>query len=429
MEVYRLDAIAKTLARATPRRTIVGTLLGAFVVSRSQPRRVFASTGGCYGTTCGCSFGYTCCLDDCNSAITVPMIPELKALHGCFDLRNDPTHCGGCDVRCGVGEACISSNEILQKSGVCQSNAASIAPSVAPVSARYTVTDLGTGTGNAGTGSEISADGDVAGVQEQIANDQVIDSRFRLVLWRNGTTIDLSALGFSAIQSFDDAGDLIGLRGNEEIRYHVRDGTIDPAPDAALPTIRPPAGFVRSWVTARNDRGEAAGTLFLHADDNVGAHGFVATGDGVIALDPTPDGDTSEVSDLNDEGLVVGGPSRDQSGALRAGHAFRYDLTATTMTDLAPVPGYARAFAYAINNPGDAVGFSVNPTDASQRPERACLWRADATDAVALDDVLLADAEWRLLGAHDINDAGEIVGFGLVGNEPYFHPFVLRPIT
>jgi stigma-specific protein Stig1 len=27
---------------------------------------------------------------------------------GCFDLATDPDHCGGCDRRCGEGEACVS---------------------------------------------------------------------------------------------------------------------------------------------------------------------------------------------------------------------------------------------------------------------------------------------------------------------------------
>jgi hypothetical protein len=160
------------------------------------------------------------------------------------------------------------------------------------------VTDLGTGSGNAGTGSEISADGAVVGVQEQMVKDQVIESSFRLVLWRNETTIDLTALGFTAIQGFDDAGDLIGWRGNDVVRYHVRDGAIEPAPDAALPTITPPDGFVQTWANVRNDRGEVAGTLFPHANGNSGTRGFAATGDDVTVLDPAPGGDTSAASDL-----------------------------------------------------------------------------------------------------------------------------------
>jgi len=306
---------------------------------------------------------------------------------------------------------------------------ASVAPPSQPAareSASYAITDLGTGTGNAGRAWLINSDGTVAGDQALLTNGAVDPASVRLILWRGETSINLTALGITDIQWFDQAGDLIARRGNDVVRYNVRDGSVEPAPDA-LPTIDPPAGFVRVGLAARNARGEIVGTVFPHADDVSGARGFVLTAQGMTLLDPVSAGDSSVTGDLNNDGIVVGGPAEDQFGPL-PGLGFRYDLVAGTTTDLKPLPDYTGAAASGINVQADIVGASHHPTNSSLSPMIACLWPADTLEPIALEALLPPETGWRCRVAYDINDTGAMVGSGWEGDDPRVRPFVLEPI-
>jgi uncharacterized membrane protein len=305
----------------------------------------------------------------------------------------------------------------------------SVAPQSQPAareSARYALTDLGTGTGNAGRAWLINSDGTIAGDQALITNGAVDPASVRLILWRGETSIDLTALGITEIQWFDQAGDLIARRGTDLVRYNVRDGSVEPAPDA-LPIIDPPAGFVSVGLAARNARGEIVGTVFPHADDVSGARGFVLTEQGMTLLDPVAAGDSSVTGDLNNDGIVVGGPAEGQSGPL-PGLGFRYDLVAGTTIDLQPLPDYTGAAASGINVQGDIVGASHHPTNSSLSPMIACIWPADTLEPIALETLLLPETEWRCRAAYDINDTGEMVGSGWEGDDSNVRPFVLQPI-
>ena len=219
---------------------------------------------------------------------------------------------------------------------------------------RYAITDLGTGSGNAGRAWLISPDGIIVGDYARFTNGVVDPASIRLVLWRDATTIDLTALGITAVHWFDAAGDLIARQGDAVVRYAVRAGTIEPAPDA-VPTLAPPAGFVRLVVAARNGRGELAGAVFPHVDGDAGARAFVQTAQGLTVLDPVAGGDTSVAGDLTNAGLVVGGPAA-EGASIRSGLGFRYDLVAATTVVLPPLPNYQGAAAAGVNDQGMIVG-------------------------------------------------------------------------
>jgi probable HAF family extracellular repeat protein len=75
--------------------------------------------------------------------------------------------------------------------------------------------------------------------------------------------------------------------------------------------------------------------------------------------------------------------------------------------------------AGSINNQGDVVGFSITKSFAS----RAFLWRKGVmTD---LNTVISANAGWALMSAGHINDAGQIVGYGMLNGS--LHAFLLTP--
>lgn len=292
--------------------------------------------------------------------------------------------------------------------------------------ARYAITDLGTGSGNAGRAWLISADGAVAGDQARFADGVVDPASIRLILWRAGGEIDLTALGITGLQWFDDAGDLIARRGSEVVRYDARADRVEPAPNA-LPTVDPPTGFSRAVVTARNARGEIVGAV-VAADGNAsGVRGFVLTGQGMTVLDPVAGGDTSVAGDINNAGIVVGGPAEEQPGPL-PGLGFRYDLVTGTTTDLLPLPDYLGTAASGVNALGEVVGAAHHAMRGAPSRLVACLWRAGASEPIALESLLPAESAWRCRAAYDINDAGSMVGSGWIGDEPNVRPFVLRPV-
>jgi uncharacterized membrane protein len=112
--------------------------------------------------------------------------------------------------------------------------------------------------------------------------------------------------------------------------------------------------------------------------------------------------------------------------------------------------GGGQSQAFAINNFGYVVGTSLNdqPNEARQEPEqagtdylganntleqgdaivdhdraRAFLWNGDSM--IDLNDSLPLDSGWILLSAEDINDRGQIVGYGIKGGK--LRGFLLTP--
>jgi len=125
-------------------------------------------------------------------------------------------------------------------------------------------------------------------------------------------------------------------------------------------------------------------------------------------------GDWSQANAINNQNRVVG-IAHLPSGET---HGFLFELDGTGVvtqrTDLG-VLGDQYSTALAINNPGEVVGTSDN---------RAFVW----SEGVMRDLNTLIDAGsgWVLNNATGINDAGQIVGVGSLGGDP-FRAFVLTP--
>ncbi|MCX6664990.1 MAG: PEP-CTERM sorting domain-containing protein, partial [Euryarchaeota archaeon] len=67
-----------------------------------------------------------------------------------------------------------------------------------------------------------------------------------------------------------------------------------------------------------------------------------------------------------------------------------------------------KIFARAINNLGQIVGSSTTPGNTAQH---AFLWQNGII--YDLNDFISPDSGWELIEANDINDAGQIVGYGI----------------
>jgi probable HAF family extracellular repeat protein len=125
---------------------------------------------------------------------------------------------------------------------------------------------------------------------------------------------------------------------------------------------------------------------------------------------------------INNRGMVAG--QSDLAGN-KAFHPFLWTRE-TGMIDLGVLPGDLVGAGLNMNNRGEIVGASVSAPGLASGNPRAFLWQQGVmTDLNAL---IPADAPLYLLTAFGINDAGEIVGFGVTG-EGDIHGFLATPAT
>ena len=186
-----------------------------------------------------------------------------------------------------------------------------------------------------------------------------------------------------------------------------------------------------------NAAGVTVGTSYTNGGSLLGIHAF-RFADATGMVDLTPASDSGHAEAINDAGQVAG---------WRNGRAFR--LTGTTFTDLGVPTGFAQSFGFAINSSGQVAGHVVTGSGNSEKVFRYTngtlvilgglgeLNRAfginDAGDVVGsglpvlglrqgfiytdangmqgLNQLIPPNSGWFILGAGDINEAGQIAGW------------------
>lgn len=207
-----------------------------------------------------------------------------------------------------------------------------------------------------------------------------------------------------------------------------------------------------------NAFGQVVGWSYTNGGNGLtGVHGFLYNSNAKELVDLTPNSDTGHALDINDVGEVTG-----YKTALGGYHAFRWQ--AGTFLDLGVLPGFAHSFGWAINRLGHVTG---NSTSASGNTEQLFRYADGAglqnlggtgehnvalginssgqvvgtkgnsqkrgfrfTDAEGLQDLnTLIDSSlgWVILGAHDINDAEQIVGYAFNNVTGLTHAVRLQP--
>lgn len=190
-----------------------------------------------------------------------------------------------------------------------------------------------------------------------------------------------------------------------------------------------PLGFLNngfeSSAASLNDSAWVVGVSDVETPSMVHeAHAFLKRpGEAMIDLGTLENGDFSRAWDINnaDPVQIVGESTRDGDSLP---HAFRHVVTPfPSKIDLGTLPGDDGSIAYAVNDVGVVVGTSYQTEGFT--PGRAFVWQdlndngaSDAGEMRDLNDLIPDGTDWVLEAATDINNAGQIVGFGTYDGEP-----------
>ncbi|MFQ5863869.1 MAG: N-acetylmuramoyl-L-alanine amidase [bacterium] len=156
-----------------------------------------------------------------------------------------------------------------------------------------------------------------------------------------------------------------------------------------------------SSAEAINDSGWVVGTA-------IGEAYFYSDNAGLTGLGWLASGRVSKATDINNSGQICGYSNTVASQLGGKRHAFVTTREAHTMQDLGVLPPFTRSEATAINSHGHIVGSSYDPAGDAH----AFIYtRSDGMQD--LNDMIDSSLGWELKWANDINDTGQIVGWGL----------------
>lgn len=321
----------------------------------------------------------------------------------------------------------------------------------------YAVTDLGAlDDSTISVANAINQRGDVAGVSLNS------DGEFRAVLWRDGEIIDLGTLGgsYSEALGLNDNGVVVGYATNaaEQIRaFRWENGVMTPL--GVLP------GFDQSVAYSVNNNGLIVGRNIRNNADNTQTF-RACSFSGAVAVDlGSLGGDGAYASAVNEVGQIIGtavGASTLERAALYTNGAFM---------SLGVLSGGDYSIGLGVNDAGQAVGqshaggnelhavlykngmvidlvgdaFPGLPSEARDInnngvivaqvadefffPLSAFVIRGNGLEALT-DQALPGSGFTILNGAAGVNDAGQIAGFGFVGDQGEFvlHAYLAAPV-
>jgi probable HAF family extracellular repeat protein len=246
-------------------------------------------------------------------------------------------------------------------------------------------------------------------------------------LWEEDTWTDLGTLpegGWCIPKDIDDLGRIVGWCGYKAFIWEAGElsdlGSLGWGARAyGINEIDQVVGF--SWIDQPG--GSTVQRAFLWEDEVM------------TELAPLPDHDNSQAFGVNDLGEVVGSSSYHLPPYFTVDRATLWRDGGAEIVDLGRTPGppvcsgdpiYPDNIALAINNHGQIVGHAQ--CIASGGSLAAFLWQDG--EMYNLNDLIPPGSGWDLIKATDINDAGQIVGFGTAApGSSYLRAFLLVPVA
>jgi len=236
--------------------------------------------------------------------------------------------------------------------------------------------DLGTLSGTEATATAINNQGQVVG-ESTVRINPFQQTNSRAFLWKPGATN--------------------GVPTNPEMMNLGFIGGQNPSSSASAINS---ASKVVGWSSTSNS-GQRA---FLY--DN----GVMTD---LLTLVGNDNGARSAASGINESGVICG-----WSTSIDGYRAFRYSNG--TMFNLGQFVNFSYLFAGDINDAGVIVG---GESAIEQPARRAFIWDGSLHD---LNTMIAPSSGWTLQFAHDINNVGQIVGYGTIGGQQ--HGFLLTPV-
>ncbi|MCC7146194.1 MAG: hypothetical protein IT443_07085 [Phycisphaeraceae bacterium] len=238
----------------------------------------------------------------------------------------------------------------------------------------------------------------------------------------NIATDDLGTLGGANSEAYgvNDLGQVVGSAQKVSGQFHAFRTAANSAINPATDDLGVLTGHVGSVAYALNSAGQAAGSSYSAA----GVYRAFRTAANA-AINPATDdlgtlgGNYSEAFALNASGRVVGS-STDSAGNLRA---FRTAANAAInpATDSLGTLGGSVSEALGINDRGVAVGYSTTTEDTY-----SLAIMHNGVELIDLNSRIDPLLGWTLLRAVDINNRGQIIGWGLYNSQE--RSFLLTPI-
>ncbi len=274
--------------------------------------------------------------------------------------------------------------------------------------------------------------GIVAGSWEAMPNDinnsgQIVgnDSNGQSMFLSTGAKTDLGTVGgmFSTVNGINNLSQMVGYYSSPDSHNHAflyENGQMTPIGSFGAEAI--------SIANAINDSGMVVGEATDSYTENY--HAFLYVNGRMTDISPWGSSE-SYARDINGLGQVVGEFLTPDGKAF---HAFLY--SEGVFIDLGS-PDSPETVAFAINDQGQVVGTTwvpyqdvcIDPNTGQQVPcikykEHAFLYEnGEITD---LNSLIPSDSAWELSWAFDVNNKGQIVGYGLLNGK--FRAFLLSPL-